>query len=125
MAAVVEGSHDEHGIIWPVSVAPYEVVITVVRADDDVTAAAAEGLYQELLGLGVETLLDDRVERPGVKFADAELIGIPYRITVGPRGVEAGTVELVERGSQEKSEVALETVASQLAEEVSGRRFGM
>jgi prolyl-tRNA synthetase len=123
MAAVVESSHDEKGIIWPVSVAPYEVLITVVRADDEPTLAAAERLYRELGEMGIEVLLDDREERPGVKFADAELIGIPYRVTVGPRGVEQGTVELTARRDLSTEELSLGVVVSRLTEMiVAGRR---
>lgn len=122
MAAVVESSHDERGIIWPVSVAPYEVVVTVLRADDQAAAAAAEDLYRRLEEMGVETLLDDRVERPGVKFADAELIGIPWRITVGPRGVEAGTVELTERTTMETSEISIAEVGERVAAVVAAAR---
>lgn len=122
MAAVVETSHDERGIIWPVSVAPYEVVITILRADDETATTAAEGLYGQLLDSGIETLLDDRVERPGVKFADAELIGIPWRITVGPRGVEAGTVELTERATMETTEVPLSDVVEQVTRPVMAAR---
>jgi prolyl-tRNA synthetase len=125
MAAVVESYHDEKGIIWPVSVAPYEVVITVVRADDEPTLTAAERLYRELGGMGIEVLLDDREERPGVKFADAELIGIPYRVTVGPRGVEQGTVELTARRDLSTEELPLGVVVSRLTEMVvAGRRSG-
>jgi prolyl-tRNA synthetase family II len=118
MAAVVETSHDDKGIIWPVSVAPYEVVITVVRADDAATLAAAEKLHSELGVAGVEVLLDDREERPGVKFADAELIGIPYRVTVGPRGVEQGLVELTARRDLTTEELAMADVVGRLAEAV-------
>jgi prolyl-tRNA synthetase len=125
MAAVVETSHDEKGIIWPVSVAPYEVVVTVLRADDTATMTAAEGLYRELGERGIEVLLDDREERPGVKFADAELIGIPYRVTVGPRGVESGKVELTERRGMETGELSLDGVAAHLAELVVTRRYGI
>jgi len=125
MAAVVETSHDEKGIIWPVSVAPYEVVITVLRADDTATMAAAEGLYRDLGERGIEVLLDDREERPGVKFADAELIGIPYRVTVGPRGVQSGMVELTERRGMETGEFALNAVAAHLVQLVVTRRYGI
>jgi len=125
MAAVVETSHDEKGIIWPVSVAPYEVVITVLRADDETAMAAAENLYRELGDLGIESLLDDREERPGVKFADAELIGIPYRITVGPRGVEQGMVELTTRRGMETSELALGSVVGDLVDLVGPQRHGI
>ncbi len=125
MAAVVEASFDENGIIWPVSVAPYEVVITVIRPDDEQTFAAAKKIYTDLTSAGVEVLLDDRQERPGVKFADAELIGIPYRITVGPKGVESGTVELSERATLSKEESGLELVVGAVAERVLSSRFGI
>lgn len=125
MAAVVEANHDDNGIVWPVSVAPYEVVITVVRADDDNTLKAAESLYSELQGSGIEVLLDDRVERPGVKFADSELIGIPYRVTVGPRGVAEGVYELTVRDGLEKSEVGRADVAAALLERVESQRRGI
>ena len=122
MAAVVEASHDDKGIIWPVSVAPYEVVITVIRADDGATLAAAERLYGVLTDAWIEVLLDDREERPGVKFADAELIGIPYRVTVGPRGVADGLVEVTTRRGLVTEEMALADVADWLDEQVKGRR---
>ena len=122
MAAVVEANHDENGIVWPVSVAPYEVVITVIRADDEKTLDAAESLYAELQGAGVEVLLDDRVERPGVKFADSELIGIPYRVTVGPRGVSDGVYELTVRDGLEKSEIDQADVAGALTGRIESER---
>ena len=124
MAAVVETSHDDKGIIWPVSVAPYEVVITVVRADDEATLGAAESLYRELGERGIEVLLDDREERPGVKFADAELIGIPYRVTVGPRGVAEGMVELTTRRGLSTEEVAIDGVVGRLTEVIGSQRRG-
>ncbi len=92
MAAIVEQSHDENGIIWPVSVAPYHVIITVVKAKDEVQSALAEKMEQALTEQGVEVLVDDRDERPGVKFKDADLIGIPVRITVGKKAAD-GIVE--------------------------------
>jgi prolyl-tRNA synthetase len=118
MAAVVEANHDEAGIIWPVSIAPYEVVVTVVRADNDATSAAAEGIYQGLIEEGVDVILDDRSERPGVKFADSELVGIPYRITIGPKGVASGEVELTTRRGLTTEPVSLSEVASVVAERV-------
>ena len=92
MAAIVEQSHDENGLIWPVSVAPYHVIITVVKAKDEVQSALAEKMEQALTEQGVEVLVDDRDERPGVKFKDADLIGIPVRITVGKKAAD-GIVE--------------------------------
>lgn len=125
VAAVVEANHDENGIIWPVSVAPYEVIITVVRADDEATIAAAESMYADLEEAGIEVLLDDRLERPGVKFADAELIGIPYRITVGPRGVEEGKVELVTRRGMNKEDAAISDVVATVTDRVRAARLGI
>jgi prolyl-tRNA synthetase len=114
MAASVEANHDEHGITWPLEIAPYQVVITVVRPDDERSAAVSTDLYETLIADGVEVLLDDRKERPGVKFADAELIGIPLRVTIGPRGLEDDIVEFVERRSGEKREVAIADAVSEV-----------
>jgi prolyl-tRNA synthetase len=122
MAAIVVASHDDKGIVWPMSVAPFEVVITVVRADDEGTAGAATQLHRDLSSAGVEVLLDDRVERPGVKFADAELVGIPLRITVGPRGVASGTVELTTRATSEAEDVSMADVVGVVAERVAALR---
>jgi len=125
IAAIVEANNDENGIVWPVSVAPYEVLITVIRPDDEPTRDAAEALYSQFNEAGIDVLLDDRVERPGVKFADSELIGIPWRITVGPRGVAEGMVELTERRGLEKVDIALTEVAAKVIDTVSGQRFGI
>ncbi len=125
MAAVVEASHDDKGIVWPVSVAPYEVVITVIRPDDEATMAVANQLYDDFDSAGVEALLDDRDERPGVKFADSELIGIPWRVTVGPKGVESGIAEVTRRQGLEKSEIPLGDVVDELSEAISAARFGI
>jgi prolyl-tRNA synthetase len=122
MAAVVEVHNDEHGIVWPISVAPYEVVITLVKMDDDATVDTGEALYAELSDAGIEVLIDDRDERPGVKFADAELIGIPYRITVGPRGLADGVVELTERRSGESEQIPLGDAATVMIERVTTAR---
>ena len=88
LAAIVEQHHDEDGIIWPMSVAPYELIITIVNPKDETQKNLGEKLYKEFSDLGVETLLDDRKERPGVKFKDRDLIGIPLRITVGKNSGE-------------------------------------
>jgi prolyl-tRNA synthetase len=97
MAAIVECHHDENGIVWPVAVAPYEVVVTVLNPKDVGTAEAGGQLYEALLAEGIDVVLDDRDERPGVKFKDAELVGIPLRLTVGPKGLKDKKVELVRR----------------------------
>ncbi len=116
MAAVVEANHDEKGIVWPVAIAPYEAVVTLVRSDAPEVAAAGERVYGDLERMGVEALLDDRVERPGVKFADAELVGIPYRLTIGPRGVESGEIEVMERRGMAVSSVPLADAAQIVAD---------
>ncbi len=111
MAAIVEQHHDDNGIIWPMAVAPYHVIITLVKQDDEVQAGVAESLYQELTSKGAEVLLDDRKERPGVKFKDADLIGIPVRITVG-RDAADGVVEFKERAKEENEKITAEEAAA-------------
>ena len=111
IASIVEACHDEKGIVWPVSVAPYEVAVTVLRVDDEATLAAGTSMYEALRTAGVDVVLDDRTERPGVKFADAELIGFPYRITVGPKGVAAGNAELTVRAGLTTEEVPMTEMA--------------
>jgi prolyl-tRNA synthetase len=111
MAAVVECCHDENGIIWPLSIAPYEVVVTVVNPKDVECAEVARRIYEGLQAEGIEALLDDRDDRPGVKFKDAELVGIPYRVTVGPRGLAEGKVEVFRRRGGSKREVDVHKAA--------------
>ncbi|MBR2778844.1 MAG: proline--tRNA ligase [Firmicutes bacterium] len=119
MAAIVEQNHDEDGIIWPVAVAPYHVIITVMKAKDAVQMELAEKIEAELAGRGVEVMLDDRDERPGVKFKDADLIGIPVRITVGRRAGE-GVVEYKLRKDADKVELSVEEAVSAAADFVLG-----
>ncbi len=114
MAAVVESSHDDAGIVWPWEVTPYHVVVTLLRQQDEAVVAAGDRLYRELTAAGYEVLLDDRAERPGVKFADAELIGIPYRVTIGPRGLESGVAEFTTRSTMETVEIPLDAVVDHL-----------
>ena len=104
LAAVVEQHHDDNGIIWPVAVAPYHVIITLVKPEDEIQKALAEKIHDALEEAGVEVLLDDRDERPGVKFKDADLLGIPVRITVGKRAPE-GIVEYKLRREDQKREI--------------------
>jgi prolyl-tRNA synthetase len=104
MAAIIEQYHDEDGIIWPLVVAPYHVVVTVVKVNDKAQLDLGEKIYQELLDQGVEVLLDDRQERAGVKFKDADLIGIPIRITVGKKAAE-GIIEYKPRKEKERIEL--------------------
>ena len=116
MATIAETHNDDNGLVWPVEVAPFEVVITLMNLKDEDTVNAANALYEELLAAGVDVLIDDRDSRAGVKFADAELIGIPYRITMGPRGIKEGKVEFTPRATQETEEVGLDAIASKVTD---------
>lgn len=108
VAALIEASHDDAGIIWPDQVAPFKVALINLKADDETCRTTCDDLYARLQAAGVEVIYDDRNERPGAKFADMDLIGIPWQLTVGPRGLKAGTVELKRRASGEKLELPLE-----------------
>jgi prolyl-tRNA synthetase len=99
MATAVEVHHDDKGIIWPVAIAPFEVVVVVAQSDNEEVAAEGERVYQALLDAGVDVIVDDRTVRAGVKFSDAELTGIPFRVTVGKRGLASGTAELTDRAA--------------------------
>ena len=118
LAAVVEANHDESGICWPVNVAPYEVVITVVKPKDVECHEAGERLYEKLREAGLDVILDDRDERPGVKFKDAELVGFPYRVTIGPKGVADGVFELVRRRDGQKRDMKIAHAAETVIEAV-------
>jgi len=102
MAAAVEQNHDDKGIIWPLPVAPYEVVLVMLNSDKEEVVEAASGLYDELVAAGIDVLFDDRPERPGVKFNDMDLIGFPVRIVIGKRGLESGEIELSLRRDGER-----------------------
>lgn len=116
MAAIIEQNHDEKGIIWPLSVAPYHVIITIVSTKKEEQVNLGEKLYKELMDKGIEVLLDDRNERPGVKFNDADLIGIPIRITVGRKASE-NIVEFVLRGTDQKIEISSDEVYERIKAE--------
>lgn len=107
MAAAAEQFHDDAGMMWPRALAPFQVVVVLANNDQTEVIAEAERIYDELVGLGVETLLDDRDERGGVKFADADLIGYPVQLVVGKRGIEAGTVDLKLRATGERTSAPL------------------
>ena len=111
--SAVEQSYDKDGIIWPVAIAPYHAIITIPNIKDAQQIAVAEKLYTELNKAGVETLLDDRDERAGVKFKDADLIGIPFRIVTG-RAITNGKVEVVKRANRESQEIPIEEVVNTL-----------
>jgi prolyl-tRNA synthetase len=118
IAAAVEQNHDANGIIWPVSIAPFQVLLLPINYNDKATGEAADFLYEELRRRGVEVLLDDRDERPGVKFKDADLIGIPLRITIGTKGLQKGNLELRWRREGKAIDIpvngAAQTIHSQL-----------
>jgi len=121
LAATVETSHDEHGIVWPVSLAPYEVLLVPMKAGDEQTAGVVDELGEKLNDAGIEVLVDDRDARAGVKFNDADLIGVPLRIVIGPRGLKEGKLEVKWRWEKEAEMIdlstAAETVAGWIAEE--------
>ena len=122
MAAVAETHHDERGLCWPVALAPFEAVITVLDASDQAQAEAGTELRKELAALGVDCLYDDRPLRPGVKLADAELVGVPYRVTVGARSLAQGNVELTQRSTRETRLLPVDEAAALTAAEVDAQR---
>jgi prolyl-tRNA synthetase len=117
MAAAVEQNHDAAGIIWPLPLAPFQAHVVPVSAEEGPQREAAERIYRELIAAGVTALIDDRPERAGVKFKDADLLGVPFRVTVG-RTLESGRVELKARRETAASEVAVSEVAARLVDEV-------
>ncbi|HEY5396175.1 MAG TPA: proline--tRNA ligase [Trebonia sp.] len=119
MAACIEVHHDAKGIVWPVAVAPFEAVVVVAQSDDAAVSGAGEQVYQGLLAEGVDVIIDDRSVRAGVKFSDAELVGIPFRITIGKRGVAAGTAELTDRATGETTVIPLDDVAKHVREAIA------
>jgi prolyl-tRNA synthetase len=119
IAAAIEQNHDDAGIIWPMPLAPFHVVVVPVNLADERVKATAERIHDELVARGVDVLLDDRDERPGVKFKDADLIGTPLRIIVGPRALEREAVELKRRTEKDAIEVPIAEVAARVAEMVA------
>jgi prolyl-tRNA synthetase len=119
VAASIEQNHDKDGIIWPMALAPFQVIITPVEWNPGTeTTTSAQEIYEELTGAGIEALLDDRPERPGIKFKDADLIGIPVRITIGPKGLAEGIVEVRERRTGTVQKVEKGTVGPLIQEMV-------
>jgi len=115
VGAIIEASHDESGIVWPDAVAPFRVGLVNIKADDADSTRVAGDLYARLQAAGIETLYDDTPERPGAKFANMDLIGLPWQIVVGPRGVKAGTVELKRRATGERHELSVEAALQKVA----------
>jgi len=114
VASAIELGHDENGIIWPVSIAPYEVIVTSVGQEDEVVASTAERIYKEFVAKGIDVIFDDRPGRAGVKFKDADLIGIPIRVTVGKKAVAEGNVEIKLRAASENKAVPISTVVDEV-----------
>ena len=122
MAAAIEQRHDDNGILWPISIAPFEVVIVLVWPKDDMQRQAAEDLYSDLRVAGIDVLLDDREERPGVKFKEADLLGIPVKVVVG-KGLAEGTLEVsLRRSSDQKEAIAAQEAAAYVSELVNALR---
>jgi prolyl-tRNA synthetase len=114
VGAIIEASHDEQGIVWPDAVAPWKVGLVTMRGDDAASIAAADEIYAKLTHAGVDTLYDDRDERGGVKLGSMDLIGLPWQLIIGPRGLAAGTVELKNRRSGEKQELSIADALARL-----------
>jgi prolyl-tRNA synthetase len=114
VGAIIEASHDEAGIIWPESVAPFKVGLVNLRAGDARCAAAADDLYAKLNRAGIDTLYDDRDDSPGAKFAGMDLIGLPYQLVIGPRGLDKGIVEFKERKAGAKQELPADAALARL-----------
>ena len=114
IGAIIEASHDDKGIVWPDSVAPYRVGLINMRADDGSVTSAADEIYGRLRDAGVDTLYDDRDERGGAKFATMDLIGLPWQLIVGPKGLEKGVVELKRRSGGEREELSIESALARL-----------
>ena len=119
IAAVVEQHHDEKGIIWPLSIAPYQVAIVIINTKDEQSVQKANQLYEEFTFNGIDVLLDDRDERPGVKFNDMDLIGIPLRITIGKK-IQDGIVEYKERKETTFEEIKIENIVTKVKEKLRG-----
>ena len=115
VAAIIEASHDEAGIIWPEAVAPWKVGLVTMRQDDEATVAAAEDLYGKLKQAGIDVLYDDRDERGGVKLGTMDLIGLPWQVIIGPRGVANGVVELKNRATGDREELSVDSALARLA----------
>ncbi len=114
VGAIIEASHDDAGIVWPEPVAPFDIGLVNLKAGDAKTDAACEDLYARLTKAGKDVLYDDTAERPGAKFADMDLIGLPWQVIVGPRGLEKGLVEVKNRKTGAKEEMSADAVVNRL-----------
>jgi prolyl-tRNA synthetase len=121
IAAIAEVHHDDAGLAWPLQVAPAEVTVVLVSMKDEAARAVAEDIYRELRAGGADVLIDDRDERPGVKFRDAELTGIPVRVSVGSRDLADGVVEVTRRATGEKTRVPAGDAIARVREILAGQ----
>ncbi len=123
LASAIELGNDKDGIIWPINIAPFEVIVTCVNQDDEEVAKAAEDIYQKLLSDKVDVLLDDRILRAGAKFKDADLVGIPIRITVGKKSLAEGNVEIKLRRESESEKVKVDDTLVRVTELIDKLRI--
>ena len=114
LQSVIEQSHDKNGVVWPISVAPYEVEVMAVNVQHEPSVQEADRIMAALEAKGIEVLNDDRDERPGVKFKDADLLGIPLRISIGERSLAKGMIEVKNRASDQMTEVSLEEAVEKI-----------
>jgi prolyl-tRNA synthetase len=121
-AAAIEQNHDKDGIVWPTPIAPYEVALLSLQGDDAAVRAACDKLYDDLQAAGIEVLYDDRDERPGVKFKDADLIGLPWRLAIGKKGLAEGIAEVKARRSGEVQKIKLDEASAFVAARVREER---
>ena len=119
VGGIIEASHDDKGIIWPRAVAPFDVAVINLKPDDAACSACAEDLYGKLVTAGADPLMDDRDERPGAKLASIDLIGVPWQIVIGPRGMASGVVEVKNRSTGEAVEVSPESALSLVMEDAA------
>ena len=122
MAAAIEAAHDSNGIIWPLAIAPYQVALIPLQVNNDSVMKATETLEKSLEAAGVDVLTDDRDQRPGVKFKDVDLIGIPLRVVIGERGIKDGTIELKWRTEATAKHLPLAKGGEAVLEELAAAR---
>ena len=122
VAAAIEQHHDDRGIIWPAALAPFDLALVPINYHrSDLVREATDRLYEQLPSAGLDVLLDDRKERPGVMFADMDLVGIPQRLVVGERGLKNGTLEYKKRSEAEAEDIAIEDLLNHVAGTQAGR----
>ena len=123
MAAAIEQNHDDNGIIWPQAIAPFDIVLVPINLQkSEAVKTTTEQLYQQLTDAGLDVLLDDRNERPGVKFADMELIGIPYRVVIGDKGLQRGVLEYRARNASDSADIEIDKIVAHLCDAIHAKQ---